>query len=372
MRRILIICNTHFQVIVALQLKLTLFKGDEVDVHVSDHSLNAAGVASRLRRTGLFGNVFYRETKAEITAGKVQKAWGFAAACFGVRRYPVHLDYDEILFYNLNIPVYHVVDAAANGSRETVFSGMEEGVLSYGRMAYGKSPELLDSVRAVTGHPQIKRSIARYYCFFPELYQAQGGAIKPKRIPPVCTSLKELRQILPGVFDFEPEAIPQSLIFFTSSSDVDGCGFGETELVLELAELVGRNNLLVKMHPRDDRNVYRDAGLTVMARSDVPWEVIQICGAADESMCMTVTSGAFINPATLLGSKAKGVFWRLDRPDNAGLSDRMDFIESTLRLLHEAGTCEGIQIIDAKDAPHMLDFLLGAAGEVPCRGGVAR
>lgn len=372
MRRILIICNTHFQVIVALQLKLTLFKGDEVDVHISDHSLNAAAVVARLRWTGLFSNVFYRETKSEIAASKIQKAWGFAAACFGVRRYPVYLDYDEILFYNLNMPVYHVVDAAANGSRETVFSGMEEGILSYGRMAYGKSPDLLDSVRAVTGCPQIKRTIARYYCFFPELYQAQGGAIEPVRIPPVCTSLKELRQILADVFDFEPEVIPQRLIFFTSSSDVDGCGFGETELVLELAELVGRDNLLVKMHPRDDRNVYRDAGLTVMTRSDVPWEVVQICGAADESMCMTVTSGAFINSATLLGSKAKGVFWRLDRPGSTGLSDRANFIESTLRLLHEVGACEGIQIIDAKDTLHVLSSLLGAAKEAPYRGGAAQ
>lgn len=370
MRRILIICNTHFQVIVAVQLKLTLFKGDEVDVHVSDHSLNAAAVADRLRQTGLFGDVSYRETKAEIATGKVEKALGFAAACIGARRFPPCPDYDEILFYNLNIPVYHVADAAANGSRETVFSGMEEGVLSYERMAYGKSPELLDKVRAITGRPQIKKSIARYYCFHPELYRMQGGSLEPVRIPPVQASLNELRQTLVNVFDFEPEPISQKAIFFASSSDIDGNGFGETELILYLAKIVGRENILVKMHPRDRRSVYRDAGLNVMARSDVPWEVVQICGAADKSLCMTATSGAFINPAALLGGKARGVFWRLDRPGNTALNARMNFIETTLRRLNETGICKGIRVVDAKDAPNVLDSIFESI-EYPRKEGAA-
>ena len=209
MRRILIICNTHFQIIVALQLKLTLFKSDEVDVHVSDHSLNAAAVATRLRKTGLFHEVSYRKTKAEIAAGAVQKVRGFVDACFGVRRYPAYPDYDEILFYNLNMPVYHFADAAEKGSRKTVFSGMEEGILSYGRMAYGKSPELLDKVRAITKRPQIMSCVERYYCFFPELYRMWGNTIEPVRIPSVDTSLNELRQTLTDVFDFTPEPIQQ-------------------------------------------------------------------------------------------------------------------------------------------------------------------
>lgn len=368
MRRVLIICNTYFQVIVAIQLKLTLFKCNEVDVHVSDHSLNALAVADRLRQTGLFGNVFFRETKKEIAAGKVRKAWDFATACLGARRFPSYPDYDEILFYNLNMPVYHVADAASNGSRATIFSGMEEGVLSYGRMAYGKSPELLDKVRAVTGRPQIMRSITRYYCFLPELYRAQGDAIGPVCIPPVQDSLNELQQTLMNVFDYDPEPISQRIIFFASSSDIDGNGFGETELILNLAELVGRENLLVKMHPRDGRSVYREAGLNVMARSDVPWEVVQICGAADKSLCMTAISGAFINPAALLGSKAKGVFWRLVRPENTVLNNRMNFIEVTLRRLHEAGVCKGIQVADANDAPSVLNSLLGATGTLGGEG----
>lgn len=362
MRRILIICNTYFQLIVAIQLRLTLFKDEEVDVHISDHSLNAKAVADRLRRMRVFHDVCYRETKSSINSGIFQKVREFVPVCFGISEYPAYADYDEILFYNLNMPVYQVVDAAAGGSRRTIFSGMEEGVLSYGGMAYGKSPQLLDMVRTVTGYPQVKKSIEKYYCFNPELFQEQGGLFEPVCIPPVCESMGELKRVLADAFDFEPEPIGRRFVFFASSSDIDGRGFGETELVVELAELVGKDNFLVKMHPRDGRSAYKDAGLNVMSRSDIPWEVFQICGGADGVVCMAATSGSFINSATLLNNGVEGVFWRLDRPDNAALNDRMRFIESTLSALHSAGMCEGIQVVDVNDAPNALALLLERPG----------
>lgn len=349
MRRVLIICNTHFQIIVAIQLKLTLFENDEVDLHISDHSLNAELVAARLGRKGLFHDVRYRKTREEIGARRTSKLGSFASACFGRRRFPTYPDYDEVMFYNLNIPVYNVIDSAAASSKNTSFSGMEEGILSYGRMAYGKSPDALDTIRSATGHPPIKKNVSRFYCFFPELYRSQSQSVVPVRIPPILTTLAELRPILCDVFGYEPEPIEERFIYFASSSDIDGCGFGETELVLNIAKHVGASNILVKMHPRDNRSVYSDAGLAVMERSDVPWEVMQICGVADKSVCMTTTSGAFINPSALLNSEAEGFFWIVNQPGNDELEARMSFIESTLTSLHEAGICRGIRILPAND-----------------------
>lgn len=374
-RRILIICNTYFQVIVAIQLRLTLFKHEEVDVHISDHSINAETVANRLRRTGMFCNVCYRETRSEIGLNKFRKAGRFVEACFGIGRYPVYSDYDEIIFYNLNIPVYHVADSAMNGSKDTVYSGMEEGVLSYGKMAYGKSPNLLDKIRAVTGHPQIKKRIAAYYCFNPKLFRLYGEKLKPVCIPSVSNTLTDLKSVLTDVFSFEAEPIRQRFVFFASSSDVDGCGFGETELVMEIAKFVGRDNLLVKMHPRDGRSIYEKAGLTVMTQSDIPWEVVQICGGAEGVIYLTATSGAFINSAALFDSDTKGFFLRFDHPNNTKLAERMRSIEMTLRYLHESETCEGIRIVDKENALEVLRPFLavtpgdGSEGEA-VRGGI--
>ena len=61
-RKILFICNTYYQLIVAMQLALTVFEEDEVDVILSDHSVGAKKVADRLQDTRVFRDVLYLET----------------------------------------------------------------------------------------------------------------------------------------------------------------------------------------------------------------------------------------------------------------------------------------------------------------------
>ena len=53
----LFICNTYYQLIIAIQLKLTLFKEDEVSVWISDCSVNSETVADRLNETNIFNYV---------------------------------------------------------------------------------------------------------------------------------------------------------------------------------------------------------------------------------------------------------------------------------------------------------------------------
>ncbi|HEG1241807.1 TPA: hypothetical protein SCN02_002979, partial [Enterococcus faecium] len=50
-------------------------------------------------------------------------------------------------------------------------------------------------------------------------------------------------------------------IFFTSVYDFEGGEpVGEYELVCKIADLVGKDNLIVKTHPRDVRTIYKDNG----------------------------------------------------------------------------------------------------------------
>lgn len=273
------------------------------------------------------------------------KLASFSRACFGLRELPEYSDYDEVLFYNLNIPVYHVADSAERGSEKTLFSGMEEGVLSYDKMAYGKAPLYLDYFRSLTGHRRILGEIRRFYCFHPSLFEPFREEVRPVAIPAIRTDSSEFRDILCKAFAYVPKPVGHPLVYFASSSDIDDCGYGETAFVLRLAERVGRENLLVKMHPRDSRSVYRDAGLAVMDRSDVPWEVAQLCGDADQIVCATATSGAFLNAAALLGKSPRGVFC-VPAAERAGenLMARLGCIESTLNGLHDRGVCREISI----------------------------
>lgn len=365
-KRILIICNTLFQVVVAVQLKLTLFANDEVDVHVSDHSVGSELVVNGLSRTGMFSKVEYRCTKDEISQAPRKKVAAFLRSCMGYGSQAAYPDYDEIIFYNLNMPVYDLADSAIGGSEQTRFSGMEEGVLSYGRMAYGKSPELLDRARLFTGHRPILGSIDVFYCFFPSIAKNNGPWVRTVEIPSLQLNMAAMREVLCEVFQYAPQRIKYPFVYFASSSDIDGAGYGETELVLRLADYVGRTNLLVKKHPRDKRTVYEDAGLAVMGRSDVPWEIAQICGVADESVCLTISSGSFINAAALIGGDVSGVFFApSDCPSGNALHERLYHIEGVLSSLHEVGMCMGIQMMGFDEALSSNALqVMGGGGQV--------
>ncbi len=83
--------------------------------------------------------------------------------------------------------------------------------------------------------------------------------------------------------------------FFTSVYDFEGGEpIGEYELVCKIADLVGKENLLVKTHPRDVRTIYEDEGFIVDKNSDIPWEAIQLSKDFSDKVFLTATSGSVL------------------------------------------------------------------------------
>lgn len=160
----------------------------------------------------------------------------------------------------------------------------------------------------------------------------------------------KLESILSKVFVMQPQPIPQKYIYFCSSSDIDGFSFGETELVLRIANMVGPENLLVKMHPRDRRRVFQDHGISVMDNSYVPWEAMQICGVATGKTLVTAISGSFLTSTTMLADGTRGVFLLPPRekvpPRIWELEER---IREVVRKLISEGGYESISVIEGFD-----------------------
>ena len=63
MNNILVYCNTYYQLLVAIQLRLTVKKADCISVIITDQSRGAEAVAERLRGTDFFHAVFFLKTK---------------------------------------------------------------------------------------------------------------------------------------------------------------------------------------------------------------------------------------------------------------------------------------------------------------------
>ena len=345
----LIICNTYYQLILAVQMRQTMFRGDVCDLWLSDHSQNADLVAQRIQSLGIFSHTEYLTTKANTYQNSVFQDISEVIRCNFGKVPPMEIDlYDEIVFYNVSLKLYQIQDFYQQIGHVTKWSLMEEGIFSYSTdFACGNRVKLTRKIRKLTGRGDLLRMARQYYCTNPELKTEKSG-LEVIRIPSDAASLSALKDVLNAIFHVDPGLLcfPQKYIYFASSADIDGNPYGETEFVLRLARELGKENLLVKMHPRDTRSVYEDAGISVTRDSSVPWEVIQMNLDLSRKTLLTIHSGAFISISTMMDSDVKGylLFPFIQNGDGA-FQTRSGRIGEMLERIHGCGRCRNISVL---------------------------
>lgn len=308
-KNILLVCNTYYQLILAIQMKRTIFINEQVDLWLSDHSVGAEEVVDRIKKEKIFVNVKYIKTRQKVyDRSKFSKIKEQLDINFGeIGNYDLPL-YDEIIFHNFDMDFYRIGDLYQKIGHEVVWSKFEEGILSYSYSDLSSNCVVISElIRKFTRRKRIVPEIKFFYCTDPEFKKDYFDCVL-KKVPRINSDDRDMQKILNNIFDYEPVNYKQKYIFFASSSDIDGTPCGETELVLKIANEVGKENLLVKMHPRDTRNVYEERGIAVMRNSFVPWEVIQMNGLPSDTVFLTLTSGAFLSASVLLNQNIRGIY----------------------------------------------------------------
>lgn len=174
-------------------------------------------------------------------------------------------------------------------------SMMEEGMLSYDcAERTSKKLRLLCKIRKCLNKKTIYDSIGNFYCFYPGIYKGKYNAVKIPLIEKGSKCIGTLQHAF-GI-DKNKLDYKEKYIFFTSVYDFEGGKpIGEFELVKKVAEIVGKDNLLIKVHPRDKRTLYSDYGFKVDKNSSIPWEVIQLSTDFDDKVFLTATSGSVLS-----------------------------------------------------------------------------
>ena len=299
--KILFLCNTYFQLIEAIHLKLVEYFNYDVDIVLTDQSKDMGVIADCLTNLGLFENVAHilvREYEnilfntfllryRYVKDGIIGNDYG---ASF------LRTPYDIFIYYNYDLVCISIFSQIYNYSNNIECHRFEEGIGSYIVTDYMTNKKLntIRLIRSTLKKKNISQITNTFYCFQPELYP---GTLQPIRIPPI-TSNSETVEVLRKIF-FEPGvdyAISQKYIFFGCPYDSEGeVPIGEHDLVRQIAELVGYENLIVKAHPRDFSDDYTAMGISLYPHSAIPWEALQLTMDFSDKVFLTSVSSSVMS-----------------------------------------------------------------------------
>lgn len=309
--RKLFVCNTYYQLIMASHLALTLFANDECDIVITDQSNNAKVVYESLACCdGMpFDSCFYVETKYYCSKKNIL---GFLCDIynsltninlFGILGQNV---YDEILIYNYDFAVFSLFNRIKKQKKNVIITRYEEGVLGYNHIFEYPRLKVIKFARKVALKDKIE--FEKFYCFFPEIYRWNIPTVE---IPPIQKDCNLLSKLLADCFNIklEKDEYRHQYIFFTSVYDFEGGKpVGEFEIINKIAKKVGKENILIKKHPRDSRLIYEENGFDVDRNSYIPWEALQFNIDLTGKTLLTVNSGAIVATGLLFGSDVRSFY----------------------------------------------------------------
>lgn len=357
-KQILIIANTYFQIIFAFQLKNTIFQNDDVTLLISDHSKDAEHIAERTKQTHFFADVrFITTTGSKDTRTWKKKLEDFFSISFRkTNRYQYYLKdlgnsaFDELIVFNYSIETYGVYAILCQRNPGIKVSRFEEGIISYDAVVMNTSRrKLINKLRHLQKKPAISDALQNFYCFFPDVYE---GELNPcgieliRRDSNVIPFLKQAFDVVDDYLQYDVD-----YIFFTSVYDFEGgTPIGEYALVCKIAELVGKENLIVKTHPRDRRTIYEENGFRLDKNLGIPWEIILLCADLSGKVIFTVNSTSVISSSLLSSDDIKG-YYLYKLCDLSGNPTAVKTTNGICRLLNNPKL--KMKLANITDAEHM-------------------
>lgn len=353
MREILVTCYTDTQVLVAVQMCLTIFMNDEVDIIIFDHFKSSKMIYNNLSPISLFRNVvFYQSNNNDYHQSNLRdvadilrfKSMNKEKCLFSLG---LSNRYDEIVFHNFTYFTYILFDYYRSHVTDIRFSCMEEGILSYNQhLNIGKRVKILNWMNGKENN--IFSKIDKYYCFCPS-FKKKTYEKEIIEIPGIKNNRDVFLSIINQIYEFKTFHVKEKYIFFGNSMHIDKTCDQEPNIIKQVVDRVGRENLIVKIHPREESDIYQNIGAKIMENAYCPWEVYYLNCDFESHIFLSTVSNAFLNAFVLKDNNAKGIFLFPMIVGNDFINRRGVEIEEMLSAMHDAGIMQNCIIGGLED-----------------------
>lgn len=322
--------STHFQLICAINVKVQLLPEIEADLHLDDTS-DFSWIKEKLEKSGLFRHIETSEQvqksieiRKEISKKRnkvlheIPDIWGFQYECaytdiyFGHDMIPNKWYYYHLLKKGV-VPEVHILDEGMSTYYKDIRAVAKYDLIDHSK--YGKNSYF--------------NHLKEQMLFLPDGYMLKNTTWSITQIPPVNLLVKNVLSQIYCSYGLE---IPKErYIYLASGGYEEGYFHNELDLVNQIAEIVGKENIVIKQHPRHKLDIYSQFGYKVWNdESGMPWEILLLGNDTSNQVYLTLFSNAALSPVTVLGRSQYTVylyhlFLGTDRHGLFGKNAKMSF-----------------------------------------------
>ena len=317
----LFLCNTVYQVLIAVWLRYNNFMADKADIIISNHMNGYKTIAENIMKTELFENVYTADSLA-FSKGNISyesRVTKFICRLFPKYELKNYFDcskkYNKIFFSNCDKFSALVYDVFKRKNRKLKLFLMEDGTSTYSMLIKdfyehtkpNSSWLKRFAFKYIFGKHFIYRNVLAIYAFRPDLmeWSPDFPAFKISPINHQDTYFKECVNTIFNYNDLE-DSYSEKYIIFEESFFAETGYMEDVELIKKLAEIVGKENIFIKIHPRNQINRFEKLGFKTNKNTFIPWEVIAMNMDITNKKLVAIISTSILNPVSVLGMNSKG------------------------------------------------------------------
>lgn len=150
------------------------------------------------------------------------------------------------------------------------------------------------------------KNLKDMFLYRPSLYVGGAEALQLHTIPSVSTLSPTQKDAIASVFG-KPDPIQEKVIYFEGTFFGDGYLTNEMDLFLEVAKTVGKENIVVKRHPRNAIDRFTPLGYKVLINQFIPWEVMLMNLDVTDKLLVSVASFTCLSPLHMYDMPARSI-----------------------------------------------------------------
>lgn len=309
--RLLFQCNTVYQLMITLVLRMRMFTNDECDIIISNIMNDSVCIKEKIEKTGLFKNVFLQKNKDQFVnaINKIFCSKDKRKKLLNIINFDFTKNYDIFFCSNpsfMNLSLFSLL----KNKKYPKFYVYEDGLSTYSRHFEDLYVKKSVSFMRFFAQNKYLREISDIFVFKKEYFMWKT-CINVNIIPSFLSLTNEEKEIINYVFNYSYESFPKDCktIFFEEGFWGDGKNINDIEIINKCIIKFGEDGFYVKTHPRNKVNRFIGTQIKTFPSMSIPWELLVLnnLNRIKDMTLVTISSAAMYTTNYLFGIKSLSV-----------------------------------------------------------------